>query len=208
MSGVKNEEEGKTRTKDKYRVVYTDYQRLELEKEFHLSHYITIKRKAELALQLNLTERQVKIWFQNRRAKQRKQMKKQEEQRAREQLRQQTAAQVVTTNVVDTTTGGMAGYAGGEMAGMLGGLMHANVTGGASSSMAMPMQAAPLLPTLPAWMTPSPSTSSAQPPVPPQPLPQPLSQSSTQPSSLSASLHPSEIIALNTVLNPSHSSAP
>ncbi|KAE8573887.1 caudal, partial [Halyomorpha halys] len=26
---------GKTRTKDKYRVVYTDHQRLELEKEFH-----------------------------------------------------------------------------------------------------------------------------------------------------------------------------
>lgn len=42
-------------------MVYTDYQRLELEKEFHLSHYITIKRKAELALQLNLTERQVSI---------------------------------------------------------------------------------------------------------------------------------------------------
>ncbi|KAJ6662292.1 hypothetical protein lerEdw1_012456 [Lerista edwardsae] len=66
----------KTRTKDKYRVVYTDHQRLELEKEFHYSRYITIRRKAELAAMLGLSERQVKIWFQNRRAKERKITKK------------------------------------------------------------------------------------------------------------------------------------
>lgn len=69
---------GKTRTKDKYRVVYTDQQRLELEKEFHYTRYITIRRKAELAQSLQLSERQVKIWFQNRRAKDRKQKKKSE----------------------------------------------------------------------------------------------------------------------------------
>ncbi|KAG7269912.1 hypothetical protein CRUP_032069 [Coryphaenoides rupestris] len=50
--------DGKTRTKDKYRVVYTDHQRLELEKEFHYSRYITIRRKAELATSLGLSERQ------------------------------------------------------------------------------------------------------------------------------------------------------
>lgn len=53
---------GKTRTKDKYRVVYTDHQRLELEKEFHYTRYITIRRKSELAQTLSLSERQVKIW--------------------------------------------------------------------------------------------------------------------------------------------------
>ncbi|XP_017491135.1 PREDICTED: homeobox protein CHOX-CAD2-like, partial [Rhagoletis zephyria] len=70
---------GKTRTKDKYRVVYTEVQRVELEKEFHFARYITIKRKSELAQQLALSERQVKIWFQNRRAKDRKQQRKREE---------------------------------------------------------------------------------------------------------------------------------
>ncbi|XP_033742735.1 homeobox protein CDX-1-like [Pecten maximus] len=70
---------GKTRTKDKYRVVYSDHQRLELEKEFHYSRYITIRRKSELAQTLALSERQVKIWFQNRRAKERKQNKKRED---------------------------------------------------------------------------------------------------------------------------------
>ncbi|XP_005921189.1 homeobox protein CDX-1-like [Astatotilapia calliptera] len=63
---------GKTRTKDKYRVVYTDHQRMELEKEFQFNRYITMRRKSELSMALSLSERQVKIWFQNRRAKERK----------------------------------------------------------------------------------------------------------------------------------------
>ncbi|XP_029439702.1 LOW QUALITY PROTEIN: homeobox protein CDX-1 [Rhinatrema bivittatum] len=79
-----NTQSGKTRTKDKYRVVYTDHQRLELEKEFHYSRYITIRRKAELAATLNLTERQVKIWFQNRRAKERKVNKKKMQQQSQQ----------------------------------------------------------------------------------------------------------------------------
>merc|ERR1712218_707894 len=69
----------RTRTKDKYRVVYSDHQRLELEKEFHYSRYITIRRKAELANGIGLSERQVKIWFQNRRAKERRSLKKQDD---------------------------------------------------------------------------------------------------------------------------------
>lgn len=50
---------GKTRTREKYRVVYTDQQRLELEKEFHYNRYITIRRKSEMAANLRLSERQV-----------------------------------------------------------------------------------------------------------------------------------------------------
>ncbi|XP_072368806.1 homeobox protein CDX-1b isoform X2 [Scyliorhinus torazame] len=76
--------QGKTRTKDKYRVVYTDHQRMELEKEFHYSRYITIRRKSELAITLGLSERQVKIWFQNRRAKERKINKKKQQQQSQQ----------------------------------------------------------------------------------------------------------------------------
>uniref|UniRef100_A0A8C1L2R5 Caudal type homeobox 4 n=1 Tax=Cyprinus carpio TaxID=7962 RepID=A0A8C1L2R5_CYPCA len=57
---VQSSSTGKTRTKEKYRVVYTDHQRLELEKEFHFNRYITIRRKSELAVNLGLSERQLK----------------------------------------------------------------------------------------------------------------------------------------------------
>lgn len=70
---------GKTRTKDKYRIVYTEQQKVELEKEFLYNQYITIQRKAELAGSIGLSDRQVKIWFQNRRAKERKCRRKHDE---------------------------------------------------------------------------------------------------------------------------------
>lgn len=60
-------------------MVYTDFQRMELEKEYNTSRYITIRRKTELSHSLDLSERQVKIWFQNRRAKDRKLTKKRDE---------------------------------------------------------------------------------------------------------------------------------
>jgi hypothetical protein len=50
---------GKTRTRDKYRIVYTDQQRYELENEFVMSKYISIPRKSALSLTLALSERQV-----------------------------------------------------------------------------------------------------------------------------------------------------
>jgi len=64
---------GKTRTRDKYRTVYTEKQRQELEAEFERSTYITAQRKTSISSAVGLSERQVKIWFQNRRAKDRKQ---------------------------------------------------------------------------------------------------------------------------------------
>ncbi|XP_063989166.1 homeobox protein CHOX-CAD isoform X2 [Diachasmimorpha longicaudata] len=118
--------DGKTRTKDKYRVVYSDNQRFELETEFCSSKYITIRRKAELAAKLQLSERQVKIWFQNRRAKERKQGKK------RLELEQKDI------KCESLSGGGMASLAAlGQMTGMLGGLMHS--TGSPPLALAPPL---------------------------------------------------------------------
>ncbi|XP_047997922.1 homeobox protein Hox-A4-like [Leguminivora glycinivorella] len=54
------------------RTAFTSQQMMELEKEYARTRYLDRSRRIELAKILNLNERTIKIWFQNRRMKEKK----------------------------------------------------------------------------------------------------------------------------------------
>lgn len=61
--------------KKKARTTFTGRQIFELEKQFKEKKYLTASERSDMAALLNVTETQVKIWFQNRRTKWKKQEK-------------------------------------------------------------------------------------------------------------------------------------
>lgn len=61
--------------KKKARTTFTGRQIFELEKQFKEKKYLTATERSDMASLLNVTETQVKIWFQNRRTKWKKQEK-------------------------------------------------------------------------------------------------------------------------------------
>jgi len=61
--------------KKKQRPLFSPHQIQTMEKEFATQRYVTEEKRAQLALEVNLTEAQVKTWFQNRRTKWKKERK-------------------------------------------------------------------------------------------------------------------------------------
>lgn len=64
--------EGSSKKQRRSRASFTHHQLLELERRFSIQRYLSSEERTKLAYSLDLTENQIKIWFQNRRYKTRR----------------------------------------------------------------------------------------------------------------------------------------
>merc|ERR1712226_1176571 len=67
------------------RTAFSPSQLLKLEQAFEKNQYVVGAERKELAKTLNLSETQVKVWFQNRRTKHKREQQEQEQQQQQQQ---------------------------------------------------------------------------------------------------------------------------
>ncbi|XP_048864466.1 ventral anterior homeobox 1 [Brienomyrus brachyistius] len=136
------------------RTSFTAEQLYRLEMEFQRCQYVVGRERTELARQLNLSETQVKVWFQNRRTKQKKDQGKDSELRS---VVSETAATCSVLRLLEQgrllTPPGLPGLlphcgSGATLGSALRGPSMAIANGGSSSSSSSGTAGSPPLPTV------------------------------------------------------------